>query len=48
MVSYQRFFKNFILGLFRVGRRFYIQGEEHIDSFIEALKEGKSYIKGKP
>ena len=40
--------KILFLGYLELEGDFIIKGEEHIDSFTEALKEGKSYIKGEP
>jgi hypothetical protein len=33
--------------LFELNEDFILEGEEHIDSFINALKEGKEYLKSK-
>lgn len=33
-------------GYIEVEESFILRGEEHIDSFIEALEEGKQYLKG--
>jgi hypothetical protein len=35
----------FFVGYIEVEESFIIQGEEHIDSFIKALEEGKQFIK---
>lgn len=35
----------FFIGYIEVEESFILQGEEHIDSFIRALEEGKEYIK---
>jgi len=32
-------------GYVEIEESFLLRGEEHIDSFIEALKEGKEYVK---
>jgi len=39
-------FKLFFTGYIELGDDFIIKGEEHIDSFIKALEEGKRHMKG--